>query len=131
MPKKNHSLRIHGDNILECESALRLIASSINGGDFNLIGGSAYSPIYTFNSRTGEYFTAQLFPGYGRWNFPLVEHIASLGGTLREAPDAVITRVEVERASALSTPAFTCKPFTYKSPALTIGMFGVVILNSS
>ncbi len=95
MPKKEHNLRIHGDNILECESALKLIASSLNDGNFSLTGGAAYSPMYAFTSNTGENFTVQLFPGYGRWSFPLVEHIASLGGTLREAPDAIITRLEI------------------------------------
>lgn len=90
------SLRIHGDNILECESALKLLASSLNGGHFVLTGGSAYSPIYSFESNTKQEFSVQLFPGYGRWNFPLVEYIASLGGTLREAPDAIITHLEVE-----------------------------------
>lgn len=98
------SLRIHGDNILECESALKLLASSLNGGHFDLTGGSAYSPIYSFKSDTKEEFNIQLFPGYGRWNFPLVEYIASLGGTLREAPDAIITRLEVEGDTLYERP---------------------------
>ncbi|MBU4477338.1 hypothetical protein L6251_03160 [Candidatus Parcubacteria bacterium] len=92
----NHKLRIHGDNILECESALKLLASSLNGGVFQLKSGPAYAPTYEFESDHKEYFEVQLFPGYGRWGFPLVEYIASLGGTLREAPDAIITRLEVE-----------------------------------
>ncbi len=104
MPQKTHDLRIHGDNILECESALKLIASSLNGGTFKLAGGSAYSPIYHFQSDTDEEFAVQLFPGYGRWNFPLAEYIASLGGALREAPDAVITRLEVEGGKLYERP---------------------------
>jgi hypothetical protein len=94
MPMKNHNLRIHGDNILECESALKLLSSSLNGGVFHLVGGSAYAPIYSFKADNGEEFTVQLFAGYGRWDFPLAEYIASLGGTLREAPDAIITKLE-------------------------------------
>lgn len=89
-----HLIRIHGDNILECESALKLVTAALNGGEFNLIGGSAYSPVYGFESNSNEEFEIQLFPGYGRWNFPLTEYISSLGGTLREAPDAIITRIE-------------------------------------
>ena len=104
MAAKTHNLRIHGDNILECESALKLLASSLNGGTFELVGGSAYSPVYAFLSDTDEKFVVQLFPGYGRWHFPLVEYIASLGGTLREAPDAVITRVEDEGGTSLERP---------------------------
>ena len=92
----NHKLRIHGDNILECESALKLLASSLNGGVFQLKSGPAYAPTYEFESDHREHFEMQLFPGYGRWGFPLVEYIASLGGTLREAPDAIITRLELE-----------------------------------
>jgi len=94
MPQQTHNLRIHGDNILECESALKLIASALNGGHFELFGGSAYAPTYTFKSNTNEVFIVQLFPGYGRWSFPLTDYVASLGGTLREAPDAIITRLE-------------------------------------
>ena len=104
MLKKTRDLRIHGDNILECESALKLLASSLHGSTFELVGGSAYSPIYHFKSDTNEKFTVQLFPGYGRWNFPLAEYIASLGGTLREAPDAVITRLEVEGGKLYERP---------------------------
>ncbi len=103
MPQKTHDLRIHGDNILECESALKLIASSLNG-KFELWGGSASSPIYHFQSDTKEEFTVQLFPGYGRWNFPLAEYIASLGGKLREAPDAIMTRLEVEGGKLYERP---------------------------
>ena len=103
MPKR-HEIRIHGDNILECESALKLLATSLSGGLFDLKRGPAYAPVYEFKSDTNEIFEVQLFPGYGRWNFPLVEYIASLGGTLREAPDAIITRVEVEDKHAHERP---------------------------
>lgn len=104
MSKARHNLRIHGDNILECESALKLIESSLNEGVFKLIGGFAYSPIYGFESNNKEKFVVQLFPGYGRWNFPLVDYIVSLGGTLREAPDAIITRLEVEDKKLYERP---------------------------
>ncbi|MBU6214496.1 hypothetical protein KGM48_01480 [Patescibacteria group bacterium] len=104
MAETIHQLRIHGDNILECESALKLLASSLNGGAFELVGGTAYAPVYAFTANTGEKFVAQLFPGYGRWNFPLEEYIASLGGTLREAPDAVITKLEEEDGTPIERP---------------------------
>lgn len=94
MEKEKAKLRIHGDNILECENALKLLASSLNGGDFELKSGPAYAPVYTLVSDSGEIFDIQLFAGYGRWGFPLAEHVASLGGMLREAPDAIVTRIE-------------------------------------
>ena len=104
MATKTHNLRIHGDNILECESGLKLLVSALSGGTFKLVGGSAYSPIYGFISNTGEKFEVQLFPGYGRWSFPLADYIASLGGTLRESPDAIITRLEEEGGKLYERP---------------------------
>ena len=100
----NHKLRIHGDNILECESALKLVSSSLNASAFRLKSGPAYAPIYEFESDHKEHFDVQLFAGYGRWGFPLVEYIASLGGTLREAPDAIITRLEIKGGKLYERP---------------------------
>lgn len=90
----NHQFRIHGDNILECESALKLLVSSLKGDTFRLRSGPAYAPVYEFESDNGEHFEIQLFAGYGRWGFPLADYVASLGGMLREAPDAVVTSIE-------------------------------------
>lgn len=104
MSTKIHNLRIHGDNILECESALKLITSSLKGKISKTIEGTAYCPIYSFTTDTDEKFTIQLFAGYGRWNFPLADHIASMGGSLREAPDAIITRVEDEDGELCESP---------------------------
>ena len=104
MAQAIHQLRIHGDNILECESALKLIVAALNGSKTDLVGGSAYSPIYSFQSDTKEEFTVQFFPGYGRWNFPLVDYIASLGASLREAPDAIVTRLEIEGNNLYERP---------------------------
>lgn len=89
----DHKLRIHGDNILECENALKLLASSVGAVSIKLSSGPAYAPVFEFTSKTEETFEVKLFPGYGRWKFPLAEYIASLGGRLREAPDAVVTQL--------------------------------------
>lgn len=99
-----HLLRIHGDNVLECENALKLLTTSLNCKSTKIISGPAYAPIYELVSDKEENFTIQLFPGYGRWNFPLVEHVASLGGTLREAPDAIITKVEIQDGNYYEAP---------------------------
>lgn len=104
MSKIKHKLRIHGDNILECESALKLLATALNGGSFELKIGPAYAPIYQLKSDTGEVFEIQLFPGYGRWNFPLEKYIESLGGILREAPDAIVTTVKFEHDGIYEKP---------------------------
>ena len=65
----NHKLRIHGDNILECESALKLLASSLNGGVFQLKSGPAYAPTYELESDHGEHFEVQLFPWLWKMGF--------------------------------------------------------------
>jgi len=90
-----HQIRIHGDNILECENALKLLVNSVDGNSPEIISGPAFAPKYKFIAGNGEDFTVQFFAGYGRWNFSLTDHIASLGGSLREAPDAIITKLEV------------------------------------
>ncbi len=95
MKSVTHQLRIHGDNILECERALDLLAVSLSDGSFKLKLGPAYAPIYEFKPNDKEHFEVQLFPGYGRWNFPLADYIVSLGGMLREAPDAIVTEIEI------------------------------------
>lgn len=100
----NHRLRIHGDNILECESTLKLLASSLNGGHFSLRSGPAYAPIYKLESDNKEYFEIQLFAGYGRWKFPLAEYVASIGGTLREMPDAIVTVIETKNENDFERP---------------------------
>lgn len=99
-----HLLRIHGDNILECENTLKLIVNSLNGKSVELIDGPAFAPKYKFISENDEDFTVQFFAGYGRWNFPLTEHIASLGGSLREAPDAIVTKLETIEGNQYETP---------------------------
>ena len=63
MVNNHHDLRIHGDNILECESALKLINSSLKENEPEITGGSAYCPLYSFISDTNESFDVQLFAG--------------------------------------------------------------------
>lgn len=89
-------LRIHGDNILECENALKLVASALSGpmGKYGLVDGPAYAPTYSLFSDKGQEFFIQLFPGYKRWGLALESYLTSLGAQLREMPDAIITKFE-------------------------------------
>lgn len=89
------NLRVHGDNILECEHALKLMVKAIDpsGQSFCFIGGTAYAPIYKIKSCTGTSFNVQLFPGYGRWKFDIKKYLIDRGAPLREATDAVITKL--------------------------------------
>jgi len=92
------NLRIHGDNILECERALRLVKAALGASDENMsfIGGSAYSPIYRIKSNINTLFNFRLFPGYGRWGFDIKQYLMDRGAILREATDAIITRLNNE-----------------------------------
>ncbi|MCJ7767810.1 hypothetical protein MUP79_05430 [Candidatus Bathyarchaeota archaeon] len=41
-------------------------------------------------------FTVQLFPGYGRWDVNFQEELESYGAPLREASDALVTRISAD-----------------------------------
>jgi hypothetical protein len=85
---------IIGDNILECERALEVIAASL--GDESVIqrlDGPPYAPTLRVTSSEFE-FDFQLFPGHGRWQYELADHLKALGAPLREAADAVLVAVE-------------------------------------
>ena len=86
------SLRIHGDNIIECERALFLIADSFAAHVHPIIS-APYMPQYEIRCGGELLFTVELFPGHGRWNVNLQEVLQSHGAPLREAADAVVTRV--------------------------------------
>lgn len=86
------SLRIHGDNIIECERALSLIADSYAARVHPIIS-ALYMPQYEIRCDDELLFTVELLPGHGRWNVNLQEVLRSCGAPLREAADAVVTQV--------------------------------------
>lgn len=109
MPKNSDTkihFRIHGDNILECEHALRLLAEAINnnGPAIKFIGGPAYAPKYQIASDNKTSFGIQLFPGYGRWGFDFINFLVARGAPLREATDAVITRLQTNNGKLVEDP---------------------------
>jgi len=106
MSEKIVRLRIHGDNILECETALELISKVINPANGKPIfrKSAAYSPIYEIVDSEGLVFRMQLFPGYGRWKFDIAKYLSTKGASLREAADAVITRLVEENGNSFETP---------------------------
>lgn len=98
-------LRIHGDNILECETALELVSKVINPDTKPAFTRSAvYAPIYEVVDVEGVIFKMQLFPGYGRWRFDIAKYLSTKGASLREAADAIITRLVSEGGSNYETP---------------------------
>ncbi|MBP6945358.1 hypothetical protein KBD61_01960 [Patescibacteria group bacterium] len=86
------NFRIHGDNILECETALKLVCEAF-GVEPKIADGPAYAPLYEVPIPAGN-ILIRLLPGYGRWSVDIQKHIAHRGGVLREATDAIITQVK-------------------------------------
>ncbi|GIK41707.1 MAG: hypothetical protein BroJett011_55400 [Chloroflexota bacterium] len=85
-------LRIHGDNIIECERMLFLIANSFSATVHQVIS-PPYLPQYEIRDESKLLFTVELLSGYGRWNINLQEILQFYGAPLREATDAVVTQI--------------------------------------
>lgn len=85
-------LRIHGDNIIECERMLSLIANSFSATVHRVVS-PPYLPQYEIRDRSKLLFTVELLAGYGRWKINLQEILQSYGAPLREATDAIVTQI--------------------------------------
>ncbi|MBK9213450.1 MAG: hypothetical protein IPO14_11005 [Saprospiraceae bacterium] len=85
-------LRIHGDNIIESERALSLIAHAYNANvvakNENII-----VPSYSILNKDKEIFEVELLGGHDRWNVNFNTELTKYGAPLREATDAYITKV--------------------------------------
>jgi len=116
--KKAVELRIHGDNIVECRNALNLICDSFNisHNNLNYIDSPLYSPIYNFVYQNNNY-NIRLLPGYGRWGFELVDYLNSKGAILREAADAIITKVEKNKDNDICERPLLAIEFSGALPA--------------
>jgi hypothetical protein len=86
-------LRIHGDNIIECERALSLITDSFSATAHRSDASPVYLPRYAIKQNQRTLFLIELFSGHGRWNFDVAQVLQSYGAPLREATDAVVTRI--------------------------------------
>jgi len=86
------NLRIHGDNIVECERTLKMIAEAYNS-TYELQKCPVYFPKYSI--RTKEcIFLIELLSGHGRWSdIDLGSIIYKAGGRLRESADSYLTEI--------------------------------------
>jgi hypothetical protein len=86
------ALWIFGDNILECEQALGVVAEAVGppGAELRWVSGALYAPLYELRSGLEVVLTAQLFPGYKRWSYDLQLQLRQRGAPLLEATDAVV-----------------------------------------
>lgn len=93
-------LRIHGDNVLECERALHLIAQALKLG-INYLPSPIYFPRFELGENSTPRFFVELLAGHGRWNVNLQNVLMEHGAPLREATDAVITRVQEDDTESI------------------------------
>jgi hypothetical protein len=92
-------LRIHGDNILECEDAMGVILAALSKGRADrprLLDGPLWAPSFVLMDQAEVCAEIQLFPGYGRWPYDIARELKRLGAPLREMVDAIVTEVEDE-----------------------------------
>lgn len=85
-------LRIHGDNILECERTLSFLLSALHVRNCRLNPRSqVFKPCYCLQADDGESFEVELLAGYDRWGIDLTGEILKQGGVLKETPDSYLT----------------------------------------
>ena len=85
-------LRIHGDNIVECERTLKMIAEAFNS-TYELKNSPIYKPQYSIKA-DNNLLIIELLSGHGRWsNIDLGTIIYETGGKLRESADSYLTEI--------------------------------------
>ena len=84
-------IRIHGDNIVECERTLHMIYDAL-GGRIKLVDSPIFMPTYEIEV-AGLIFRIELLSGHGRWGVNIGNHIMEYGGILREGADSYISEV--------------------------------------
>lgn len=89
-------LNIYGDNILECEEALRLVTSALEM-ELVPVDSPLYTPTFQLLYNDIPQYEVKLFPGYDRWEYDIKKVMESMGAKLREATDAVITEINDEK----------------------------------
>lgn len=87
---------LHGDNIVECERTVTFLRRALADITTAFEGpfGSPVCPSYKiFCQGLSNPIVLTLYPGFGRWNYDILELVRRRGGTLREAADVIITGV--------------------------------------
>lgn len=94
------NLRIHGDNIVECERTLKMIAEAYSS-TYELLNNPIYFPKYSIKTKDCQ-FVIELLSGHGRWSdIDLGDIIYKAGGRLRESADSYLTEVSEKQETVL------------------------------
>jgi len=92
-PLMKKRLRIHGDNIVECDRAVEMFRASLGPSTkVSDPSGSLICPTYVLSNGNYE-LTLDCIPGFRRWNQDILELVSAQGGGLREAADVIVTEV--------------------------------------
>ena len=84
--------RIHGDNIVECDRCLELIAQAF-AAQARLIPSDPFRPAFEIVKDGSVLFGVDLIPGHGRWRIDLQQMLRDHGAPLREATDVILTKL--------------------------------------
>ncbi len=83
---------IHGDNVVECERARHLLSRALSVTLSPLSNSPVQVPIFRGRSDfLGIEVQVQVLSGHSRWGFDVSAALTSMGSTIRENADAVIT----------------------------------------
>lgn len=85
-------IRIHGDNIVECERTLLLLSQAFDK-KVKLNSDSLYMPTYEMAINDNDVLQIELLSGHGRWGVDITTELIRNGGVLREGADSYITEV--------------------------------------
>lgn len=97
------AINIYGDNILECEEAMIMIAQSFNA-DIERQNSALYVPSYTLSNNGVLLFNCRLFVSYERWDYNVKLAMKFKGARLRESPDAIVTTINLTGHTAVEEP---------------------------
>lgn len=91
-------LRIHGDNIIECERGLDLLCQAFDA-EPKRASKNIFVPSYQIVKGEFVLFDVDLLSGHDRWGVKLTEQLASHGAPLRESTDVYFTKVSADQTT--------------------------------
>lgn len=85
-------LRIHGDNIVECERTLQILKKAYKG-TLTLLKSPLYKPKYSLHF-SDKVYIVELFSGHKRWGVNVLKIVQDQGGILNEGADSYVTELK-------------------------------------
>ena len=97
--------RIHGDNIVECERALKYLTNYVKPKNKKILFSSlsCLKVELQFSINNSDYYWIfEMFPSFNknnrqRWNYDIFDALKNNGGILNETPDAFFTKLNGDK----------------------------------